>query len=341
MNAPWAIAVTVALLLGNGFFVAAEFAVVSARRSVIELQASTGSHSARTTLRAMENVSLMMAGAQLGITLCSLGLGALGEPAVAHLLEGPFEALSIPSDVVHPVAFVIAMVIVVFLHVVIGEMVPKNVTLAGPDRAALLLAPVLLGVMKLLKPAVWALNAAANGGVRLLGVQPKDEVTSAFTRDEVAALVDESRREGLIDAQADRLLQGALAFGGRTAGSIMTALSDFRAVELGATLGEVEKASASSGYSRLLVVDASGEPTGYVHIKDVIIDPGPVGARIGDLGLIRTMPRIADSAPLAQAVQVMQRSGSHLVQVAGADGTTVGVTTLAAALAALVSRAVN
>ena len=145
MNDLLAVGLAVVLLALNAFFVGAEFALISARRSQIEPRAQAGSRMARTTLRAMENVSLMMAGAQLGITICSLGLGAVGEPAVAHLLEPVFESLHVPHDLVHPISFVIALAVVVFLHVVLGEMVPKNIAIAGPDRAAVVLGPPMLG----------------------------------------------------------------------------------------------------------------------------------------------------------------------------------------------------
>src|SRR5690606_38820737 len=129
-----AIVVALVLLALNAFFVGAEFALISARRSQIEPRAEAGSRVARTTLRAMEQISVVMAGAQLGITVCSLGLGAVGEPAVAHLIEPVLGVLNVPEDFLHPIAFVIAMTIVVYLHVVLGEMVPKNMAIAGPER---------------------------------------------------------------------------------------------------------------------------------------------------------------------------------------------------------------
>src|SRR3546814_2880577 len=131
----WTAVIIALLLLGfNAFFVGAEFALVSARRTQIEPRAQAGSSMARTTLRAMENVSLVMAGAQLGITICSLGLGAVGEPAVAHMMERGFHGLGVPDDLAHPIWFVIAVTIVVYLHVVLGEMVPKNIAIAGPAK---------------------------------------------------------------------------------------------------------------------------------------------------------------------------------------------------------------
>src|SRR5690348_12813917 len=134
------------LLLLNAFFVGAEFSVISARRSQIEPLAAAGSRSARTALRAMERISLMLACAQLGVTVCSLGLGAVAEPAIAHLIEAPAHAAGLPEDVVDPIAFGLALALVVYLHVVIGEMVPKNLALAGPDRAVLVLAPPLMAI---------------------------------------------------------------------------------------------------------------------------------------------------------------------------------------------------
>jgi len=150
----WAIAVAVALLAGNAFFVGAEFALIAARRTQIEPRAAEGSRAARLTLRAMERVSLMMAGAQLGITMCSLGLGAIGEPAVAHVLEIPLGALGVSGALLHTIAFAIALAIVVFLHMVLGEMVPKNIAIAGPERSALVLGPALYGVVTVLKPLI-------------------------------------------------------------------------------------------------------------------------------------------------------------------------------------------
>jgi hypothetical protein len=155
---------------------------------------------ARTTLKAMENVSLMMAGAQLGITACSLGLGALGEPAVAHLLQPVFEALGVPEAFVYPISFAIALSIVVYLHMVLGEMVPKNIAIAGPERSALVLGPLLYGVVTVIRPLFLLLNGIANLLLRLLGSPRPTRWPSVFTREQVATMIAESKREGLLDA---------------------------------------------------------------------------------------------------------------------------------------------
>lgn len=128
------LAAALLLLLGNAFFVGAEFAVISVRRSQIEPLAEAGNKRARTVLHALSNVSAMLAAAQLGITVCSLGLGALAEPTIAHLVEGPFHAVGVPESLMHPLSYGLALAVVVFLHMVMGEMVPKNLALVSPRR---------------------------------------------------------------------------------------------------------------------------------------------------------------------------------------------------------------
>lgn len=175
---------------------------MSARRSQIEPRAAEGSAAAKTTLYAMEHVSLMLATCQFGITVCSLGLGAVAEPAIAHLLEPLFELLRVPEALVHPFAFAIALATVSYLHVVVGEMVPKNLAIAIPDRSSLLLAPVLVFITRVVRPIVWFLNVVANLVLRLGRVQPQDEVASTYTVEQVQSIVRESHRGGLIDDAA-------------------------------------------------------------------------------------------------------------------------------------------
>src|SRR6478735_3647263 len=154
MSSGTAVVVAILLLLGNAFFVAAEFALVSARRTQLEPRAEAGSRMAKTTIKAMENISLVIGVNQLGITVCSLVLGAVGEPAIAHVVAPGLHAVHVPESLVHPISFVIALTIVVYLHVVLGEMIPKNIALAGPDRAALILGPPIWGIVTVLRPVV-------------------------------------------------------------------------------------------------------------------------------------------------------------------------------------------
>jgi CBS domain containing-hemolysin-like protein len=316
--------VAVVLLLANAFFVGAEFALISARRSSIEPLAEAGSRRARTTLAAMERVSLMMAGAQLGITVCSLGLGAIGEPAVAHLLEPVFDAIRVPGALVHPIAFSIALLVVIALHVVIGEMVPKNLALAGPDRAALALAPPLSAVVTVLKPVIVTLNALANAVLRLLRVTPKDEVTSSFTRDEVAGLLDQSRAGGLLDKREHDLLTGALTLEDRDTRSVLIPRDRLTSVRWEDGALAVERAAARTGFSRFPVV-RGGAFAGYVHVKDVLVADGEPDVRVADI--TRPLPRVPATGDLRTTLGAMQADGAHFAAVTE-DGAVLGVVAL-------------
>ena len=324
MSTLTAILIAVLLLAANAFFVGAEFALVAARRSGMEPRAQAGSRAARISLGGMERVSLMMAGAQLGITVCSLGLGAIGEPAVAHLLEPVFEVLSVPEPLVHPIAFVIALTVVVALHVVIGEMVPKNLALAGPDRAALALAPPLSAVVTVLKPVIAGLNALANGILRLLRVDPKTEVSSSFTRDEVAALLDQSRAGGLLDKREHDLLTGALSLEDRDTRAVLIPRAQLTTVSPDDGALAVERAAARTGFSRFPVVH-DGEFTGYVHVKDVLVADGDPEVRVADI--TRPLPRVPATGDLRATLQTMQADGAQFAAVTE-DGAVLGVVAL-------------
>jgi CBS domain containing-hemolysin-like protein len=262
--------VLVALLLGNAFFVAAEFALVSARADQIEPRAEAGSVRAQKTLAAMRNVSQMMAGAQLGITLCSLGLGAVGEPAVAHLIEAPLEAVGAPEELLHPVSLVIALSIVTVLHMVLGEMVPKNITIAGPDRAAIVLGPPLAVLVRLLKPFIWFFNVVANGFVRLFGVTPTDEISASFDQDEIQSMITQSRREGLLGNEVSELATGALTFEQHDVSSVLLSPDSLVTVPRDSTPRQLEGVVAEHGYSRYPMRRDDGSLAGYVHVKDVL-----------------------------------------------------------------------
>lgn len=335
MDSTIALLLAVLLLLGNGFFVAAEFAIISARRSSIEPKALEGSKRAKITLQSMENVTMMLAGAQLGITVCSLGLGALGEPAIAYFLEAPLHALNIPHGLLHPISFAIALTIMTFLHVIIGEMVPKNITLAHPERTALLFAPPLKRIVGLLGFTISGLNSVANHMIRWVGIEPRAEVASTFTRDEVAGLVEESRREGLLSKEKEHLVSGTLRFDTRTAKDILLPTDTLVTVSRKSTNQDLEKMVAKTGYSRFPVVD-DGEFVGYVHIKDVLDTETSNETVVLRKKIIRTMATLKKDDSLRRVLSVMQRAGSHMALVKGDKNQVIGVITLEDALEELV-----
>ncbi|RNL64373.1 HlyC/CorC family transporter [Nocardioides marmoriginsengisoli] len=328
MSTQAALALGLALLIGNAFFVGAEFALVSARRTQIEPRAQQGSTLARQTLKAMEQVSLVMAAAQFGITICSLGLGAVAEPALAHLLEPLAEDLGIPHGAVHPVAFTIALAIVVYLHVVLGEMVPKNLALAGPERAALVFGAPMMVVVMVMKPIVFALNAIANGILRLFKIEPQAEISSAFTREQVEALVDESRAEGLLEEGEYERLSGALGFTSRTVADVYLPMQGLQTVVRGARATEVEAICAETGFSRFPVVGESGDLIGYLHIKDVLAHDPHGRAQVVEDRRIRSFANVRGTDSLVAALQTLQTQGAHMARVIDDEGTVVGVATL-------------
>lgn len=322
-----ALILSILLLIGNAFFVGAEFALISVRRTQLEPKAAEGSKVARITLRAMSKVSLMMAGAQLGITACSIGLGAVAKPALATALEGPFAALGLPNGASDVIAFVLALLIVVSLHMVLGEMVPKNIAIAKPKMSALALGPLLFGVVFVLRPIIWLLNATANLVLRVLRVPIRDEVATAFTRDEVAGLIEESAQHGFLDSRERNLLTGALHFADVRVGDIAIPLVQVVSVRPTVTPRELQEWCIRTGYSRFPVVAEDGVMLGYVHVKDLVALP----TEKLDLPLqprwIRDFPHVRDTDSLDDVLETMQRRGVHMVQV-DANGRQHGVAML-------------
>ncbi|WP_347978514.1 hemolysin family protein [Microbacterium sp. ProA8] len=316
----WAgIAWLVVLLIANAFFVGAEFAVISARRSQIEPLAEKGSRSAKTALYAMEHATLMLATSQLGITICSLLILNVSEPAIHHLLAEPLGLTGWSEAVVDGVAFAVALVVVSYLHVVFGEMVPKNLAFSVPDRAVLMLATPLVWVSKLFHPIIVSLNWIANHVVRLFGVEPKDEAASTFTLEEVATIVNQSRIEGVLDDAAGTV-SAALEFTDKKAADVAVPLSQLVTLPETTTPAEIERAVAKHGFSRYVIVDEGGVPVGYVHLKDILrAAEGPDAATDVTLPIptkrIHHMVPVLESTDLEDALAVMRRAGRHLAQV--------------------------
>jgi CBS domain containing-hemolysin-like protein len=317
------------LLIANAFFVGAEFAVISARRSQIEPLAEKGSRSAKTALYAMEHATLMLATSQLGITICSLLILNVSEPAIHHLLAEPLALTGLGEATVDVIAFIIALLIVSYLHVVFGEMVPKNLAFSVPDRAVLMLATPLVWVSKVFHPVIFTLNWIANHIVRLFRVEPKDEAASTFTLEEVTTIVNQSRIEGVLEDSAGTL-SAALEFTDKKAMDVAVPLSDLVTLPQQTTPDEIERAVAKHGFSRYVIVDADGAPVGYVHLKDILrAAEGPDAAS----DVVRPLPAkrihhmvpVMETTDLEDALAVMRRDGRHLAQVRNETGETTAV----------------
>lgn len=317
-----ALLITFALLAINAFFVGAEFAVMGARRSRVEPLAEQGKKSAQTTLYALENVTLMLATCQLGITVCSVALGAISEPAIAHWIEGPLMSLGVPQAMVHPIAIVIALVLVVYLHVVLGEMVPKNLAVTTPEKVSYILVPPLVIVSKIFLPIVHSLNWFANHIISLFGFEPKDEVGAAFTVDEVASIVDASKKAGVLDADVG-LISSALEFSEYSAGHLMVPTSELVTVSPITTPAEVELEIARTGFSRY-PVEVQNEMVGYIHLKDIIDVSEDRRNEPLAPWKIRKMSLVDSQDEVETALRSMQKDGTHLAAVS-VNGTVQGV----------------
>lgn len=313
----------VLLLLGNAFFVGAEFAVISARRSQIEPRAERGSKAAKTTLFAMEHVTLMLATSQLGITVCSLLILNVSEPAIHHLFGALLQQVGVGTEAIAIIAFFAALIVVTYLHVVFGEMVPKNLSFSVPDRAALMLAPPLVAVARLVKLAVVGLNAAANAVVRLFGVEPKDEATSEYTLEQVATIVDESTREGTVQDNTGAL-SAVTAFPAKTVADLAVPLDQLVLLPRSVSPAQLQQVVIDHGYSRYVLTDPTGAPVGYLHLKDVLdlADPARFQEPVPQ-ERIRPLIHLESSIELDDALAALRRAGSHvaLVHLPAAAGT--------------------
>ena len=314
----------VVLLLGNAFFVGAEFAVISARRSQIEPKAEAGSKRAKTALFAIENASLMLATSQLGITVCSLLILSVSEPAIHHLLAGPLKATGLDETAVDIIAFVIALLLVSYLHVVFGEMVPKNASFSMPDRAVLLLAPPLVFVAKVTGPVIGFLNWVSNGVLRLFGIRPKNELNSTYTLEEVANIVSYSTREGVLEDRSGTL-SAAFEFTEKKVEDVAIPVEDLVVLPLTATPADVEAAVTKYGFSRYVLATNDGEINGYVHAKDIIdLREDEMDAQI-PVKRIRAVISVLPNTDLEDVLARLRSSGSHLARVLTPEGVTQGV----------------
>ena len=325
MTNPWiGIGWFFVLLLANAFFVGSEFALMSARRAQIEPRAEAGSRPAKLTIKAMEKVSLMLATTQLGVTICSLLILIIAEPSIHHLLETPLEAVGLPHAAVGGVSFAITLVLVSFLHVVIGEVVPKNISFSIPERAALILVPILYGLAQIVRPIVVTLNVVANLILRAFRVKPTDEANSSFTLDQVEDIVEHSTREGVL-SDTSGALSNTFEFTEKKVRDVAVAIDKVVSFEESVTPREVEQAVAKYGFSRYPLTGNDGEIVGYLHLKDVIDldleevdDPFPSKR-------VRNMISLSANMELEDALASMRRVNSHMAKVLDRGGKLRGV----------------
>lgn len=332
--------VTLGLILGNAFFVAAEFSLIATRITTIE-PLTGASRRARAAVRAMREIPLMIAGAQLGITVCSLGLGAIAEPALAHLFVRPFDAVSIPEAAVHPVAFVLALGVVVFAHTVVGEMVPKNLTLANPEQTVLWLGPPMLAFCLATKPILVAMRWASRVILALWSIETTDAVKTVFTAEELAGLAAQARNEGLLDPEEEARIAGALMLSRRTARDALRPWMTVTTVTSDVSPASLEILATKARRSRFPVIErGTRKVLGFVHVKDVLGIAGPQRSAPIPATIIRPLATVPSDRTLADLLLAMRRERRHMVLVS--DGPTpLGVVTLDDVLTAVMDGGSN
>jgi len=312
MNTLTAILLGVVLLVANGLFVAAEFAVVSARRHRLEETAARGGRLvraiARTAVRNGRELTLMLAGAQLGITLCSLGLGMVAEPAIEHLLEPVFGLVGVPESLRAPVAFAVALALVTFLHMVAGEMAPKSWAITHAEGAAMALALPFRGFTWLARPLIATLKGLTNGMLRLFGIRPRDELATARTPHQLAILVGESGRMGLLDRDEHDLLTRALRVNDEPIGPLARPIGEAARVGADASAAEIRRVAARTNHLRLLVTgDGPQDVLGVLHVRDALLRPD---ARPREL--VTCAPRLDAATTVPDALAALQDARAHL-----------------------------
>jgi CBS domain containing-hemolysin-like protein len=320
MSTGWALVISVVLLALNGFFVAAEFALLASKRYRLEQGAAAGGRAARAALDGVRELSLMLAGAQLGITVCTLGLGALAEPAIEHLVSPLLDAAGLPYAASHAIALVFALGLVTFLHLVVGEMAPKSWAITDPERSALLLALPFRAFARVSRPVLSVLNGLANATLRLVRVEPQDQLAQAHGPEELRMLLEQSRAHGLLAADQHQMLTSMLQLQATRVADVMEPVDRIIAVARDDSAERIEQVCRDSGRSRLAVLDGPGEVAGVVHVREAV--RATTTGRSATAGELMTAPFSLDSsASVTQAVAAMRADQAQLALVTNGGGT--------------------
>lgn len=321
----WSLIIGVVLLILNGIYVAYEFALLAAKRSAFETGAEEGQRIAKASLDSLSDLSNHLAGSQLGITMATLGLGNIGEPAVASLFERAIGD-SLSDGVTTTVSFLAAISITVFLHLVLAEMVPKNIAIARPEQTVRWLVLPYRVYLAVFRPFVRFLNALGNAGCRAVGIEPRDEITASHSTAELASIVRLASDEGEIETDSAELLQGALAFAERPVGEVARPLESLATIRFGATAAVAERVVTESGETRVPIVAVEsgrgGQPrlVGYLHVMELLKIPAKDRQRPIPASMTRQMAVVRADRPLIEVLRIMRLLRRQLAVVASDDG---------------------
>ena len=327
---PARLAAVLLLVALNGFFVAAEFALVAVRRSRIDELAGAGSASARRVQTALKDLDRYISGTQLGITLASLALGWIGEPALAAVIDGGFRAIGVDAGdgVAHSAAAIgVAFAIITFLHIVLGELAPKSLALVRPERVSMWVVRPLVIFSRLMSPFIWVLNGAATALLRLFGVRPASEASHVHSPEELRLLVLQSRAHGTIDESDSAMLAGVFDFHEKKARDVMRPRTEVAAISADATEAEVWAAVRNERYSRYPVYrDTLDDVLGVFLAKDLWLrEPG---TEFSLAELVRPAVYVPDSRPAERVLDDLRKRRAQMAVVLDEYGGTAGIVTV-------------
>lgn len=312
-------------LLMNAFFVAAEFSLVRVRKSQVEILVDEDRSGAKYTKLVADNVNAYLSACQLGITLASLALGWLGEPAVSQLIEGPLLAIGLPEAAIHGIAIAIGFVVITALHIVVGELIPKSLAIFSTERYALFTATPLVWFYRITYPIMWLFNSITNGVMKLLGHDIANE-HEVYTDEEIKLLIDESTESGLIDPEQNEYVDNIFDLGDKDAEAIMTPRTDLVCIDLEDSLEENMALVTRYKYTRYPVCrETKDRIVGFVHVKDLYLMQK--GSTIDDLP-VRTIEAVPESIPVAKLLQVLQEGSTKIAVVVDEHGGTAGIVTM-------------
>ncbi|MCB6310665.1 MAG: hemolysin family protein [Gordonibacter pamelaeae] len=322
-------------LLMNAFFVAAEFSLVRVRKSQVEILVDEGRSGAKYTKLVADNVNAYLSACQLGITLASLALGWLGEPAVSQLIEGPLLAIGLPEAAIHGIAIAIGFVVITALHIVVGELIPKSLAIFSTERYALFTATPLVWFYRITYPIMWLFNSITNGVMKLLGHDIANE-HEVYTDEEIKLLIDESTESGLIDPEQNEYVDNIFDLGDKDAEAIMTPRTNVICLDLEDSLEENLALIMQYKYTRYPVCRGNKDRiVGFVHVKDLYTLPPD--STMEDLR-IRTIQAVPEGIPIAKLLQILQAKHTKIAVVIDEHGGTSGIVTMSDIMEQIVGR---
>ncbi len=316
------------LIVGNAVFVAAETALVTVDRNLVESRAREGSVRFGRVMGALQRLSTYLSGAQLGITVTSLAIGLVAEPSLATLLRGPLDALGLDADVTEVAAIALTLLLATAVQMVFGELVPKNIALSRPADSVVWVVIPLLVFTKVTRPLIVVLNGSANKLLRLVGVEPVEELRSARTPDELASVVRRAGMQGALGSETAGLMERSLSFSAKTAADVMTPRTRVRTVTASSPVATVIEATRDTGHSRFPVIgDSVDDIRGVIHVKQAVAvaEADRTTTRIREVMTVPVL--VPPSMALDPLLDRLQKRGLQLAVVVDEYGGTAGIVT--------------